>query len=204
MTENIVVIKRFKPFILGYCWCGCGTEFEKIKKRGNFLRRYVHNHHMVGRTKELCPSWKGGRKLDRNYWMLFMPDYRSSNKHGYVYEHVYFYQEYYQCSLLPWGIVHHIIPVSKDYCNNMIWNLMGMTRNEHMRLHMTIDMSDRRCSNPVCKTPNETKIKKDGRPLWLNDKKGGWLCDKCDKKRRYYGKKEIIKIPFKLITTRFI
>jgi hypothetical protein len=138
---------------------------------------------MVGRTKELCPSWKGGRKLDRNYWMLFMPEYRTVDKHGYVYEHVYFYQEYYQCSLLPWAVVHHIIPVSKDYCNNMIWNLMGMTRSQHFRLHETIDMSDWRCSDCGSK---KTRIRKEnGRPNWLKDGKGGHICHNCYSKRRW-------------------
>lgn len=183
MLEQYRVIKRYKSFILGFCHCGCGTEFKKIKKRGNFLRRFVHNHHMVGRTKELCPSWKGGRKLDRNYWMLFMPEYRTVDKHGYVYEHVYFYQEYYQCSLLPWAVVHHIIPVSKDYCNNMIWNLMGMTRSQHFRLHETIDMSDWRCSDCGSK---KTRIRKEnGRPNWLKDGKGGHICHNCYSKRRW-------------------
>lgn len=183
MIEQYRVIKRYKSFRLGYCWCGCGTEFKKIKKRGNFLRKYVHNHHMVGRTKELCPSWRGGRKLDRNYWMLFMPEYRSADKHGYVYEHIYFYQEYYQCSLLPWAIVHHIIPVSEGYCNNMIYNLMGMTRSQHMKFHMMIDFSGRRCSD--CGSDKTRLRKHNGRPNWCGDGEGGYLCNKCYGKKRW-------------------
>jgi hypothetical protein len=85
-------------------------------------------------------SYKFGRyKQSHGYWILSsMYGYTNADKKGTIREHIYFFQEYYQCSLLPWGIIHHIIPVTRDYCNNMPWNLMGMMKGQHFRLHKTI------------------------------------------------------------------
>ncbi len=87
-----------------------------------------------------CHSYRFGRyKHSHGYWILTnMYGYTNADKKGTIREHIYNFQEYYQCSLLPWGVVHHIIPITKDYCNNMIWNLMGMTRSQHMKLHKAI------------------------------------------------------------------
>jgi hypothetical protein len=50
----------------------------------------------------------------------------------------------------------------------------------------------RRCSNPGCKTPNETYIKPNGRPEWLinHDEEGKWYCKKCARKIQYHKKKK--------------
>ncbi len=128
------------------CECNCGTLISVINTKGRFSR-YAYRHNFINislnpgnrdKTGPNSSNWKGGRTRDRNYWFLLLPNYFSSAKNGRIYEHIYFYQEYYQCSLLPWGVVHHIIPCSKDYCNNMPWNLMGMTRSAHQKLHRSI------------------------------------------------------------------
>lgn len=128
------------------CQCNCGTLISVINTKGKFAR-YAYRHNFInillnpgnrGKRGLDSSNWKGGRTRDRNYWYLTMPDYFSSNNSCRVYEHDYFYQEYHQCCLLSWGIVHHIIPVTEDYCNNMPWNLMGMTRSAHQKLHRSI------------------------------------------------------------------
>ena len=98
--------------------------------------RFKHGHNSRFNIGENHPSWKGGRKKHGNYWFLHMPDYFSSYESHYVEEHVYVYQEYNKCCVLPWGIVHHIDPVTEDYCNNMPWNLQGMLRSKHQSMHM--------------------------------------------------------------------
>lgn len=194
MTENIIVVKRFKSFILGFCWCGCGYEFSNIRLRGNILRMYKLNHHTKG--IKITRAIKYSRTKNGKYWMIFIPDYFSANKRGYVREHIYFYQEYNKCCLLSWGVVHHIESVTDDYCNNMIWNLQGMISKQHQNLHHPKkDFSNYLCSNPKCPHPKKTKIKKNGQPLWLNDKKGGWLCNNCYENQRKKNKKKQIK-PF--------
>lgn len=51
--EEIRVIKKFKPFRLGFCACGCGQEIDIRRHSKNMLYRYM-NHH-----------WGKGRKVSR-------------------------------------------------------------------------------------------------------------------------------------------
>lgn len=163
------------------CECGCGEIIFRYNERSK-LMRFKYGHANKGSNNG---QYKGGRKKHENYWMLLMPQYFSSEKSGYVKEHVYFFQEYYQCCLLPWGIVHHIIPVSEDYCNNMIYNLMGMTNKQHTILHSkfreykTKDKSDRKCSDLNCKDPYKRYHDKKGHEQWLGNEIDGWKCIKC-------------------------
>lgn len=177
--------------------CTCGTCNEVIFKRSkyNVERKYIKGHERRGKYLDLSANWKGGRRKDRDgYVLLYMPDYFSSNKSGYVSEHVYFYQEYHQCCVLKWSSIHHIIPISRDYCNNMPWNLMGMTTSQHRRLELTgkkyrsINMDGRRCSDPECLHPERTGKNRIGRPNWHSDGNGNLLCNICYL-RRYRRKK---------------
>lgn len=129
----------------------------------------------------------GSRLKQRNYWLLYMPTYYKANKSGYVYEHVYFYEQYNKCCILPWGNTHHIEPVTPEYCNNMPWNLQCMMARDHTSLHSRgrhKDTSNRRCYR--CKR-NKTRIMKPvGEmrtpcPQWMHmpyDKKN-WYCYNC-------------------------
>ena len=123
MTEENKVVKVFESFILGFCKCGCGTEINI--RSGHDLRRYSVGHNGRGENNYFygknqkgpeCVNWKGGRRKSRNYWLLWLPEYPTTRKDGCILEHVYFFQEYYKCRMLPWGVVHHIDPVRKDYC----------------------------------------------------------------------------------------
>lgn len=163
------------------CECGC-NEIIFLYDNHSTKRRFKFGHSNNG---ERNGNYKGGRKKHGNYWMLLLPDYFGSEKSGYINEHIYFYQEYYQCCILRWGVVHHIIPVSNDYCNNMIWNLMGMTKKQHTTLHnkfkkhIMIDKSDRKCSDPECKNPIKVYYDKKGREQWYGDEINGFRCRKC-------------------------
>ncbi len=164
--------------------CKCGTLIPFLNYANKPARFKQGHNSRAGQTGPDNNNWKGGRRKDSNgYWMLCMPDYPSSQKSGYVPEHVYFYQEYYKVCICKWAEIHHIIPVTKDYCNNMPWNLKAVTKDEHRKITHTIDMSDWFCSDCNSK---ETYIKKNnGRPFWYNDWNGGHRCHTCQCRRRY-------------------
>src|SRR5688500_9840922 len=95
------------------------------------------------------------KKRDKVYWMLYIKGYHNTDDHGRIYEHIYFYEQYHKCCLLPCTDIHHIEPVTETYCNNMPWNLMAIIHSEHTKMNMIDndygkynkkDMDDWRCS----------------------------------------------------------
>jgi hypothetical protein len=152
-TVSVSIRRLFKGYYK-HCECGCGYLIKCIKRNGKFVR-FVSGHNKKGINN---PNWKGGRYLDKlnGYWMLYIPDYFSADERGFMREHVYFYQEYHKVCVLPWAVVHHI---DENKQNNMPWNLQGMTRKQHTKLHNPkLDTSDRFCS----KCENKTSIKNTG------------------------------------------
>ncbi len=183
------------------CECDCGEWISVINKRGE-LARFKSGHNNKG---ERNPRWNNGRKKDGNYWMLLMPDYFSSDKKGYVYEHIYFYEQYHKCCMLPWGEVHHIEPVTKNYCNNMVWNLEGMTHRQHMVIHnmgnqyAKKDMTNRFCL--LCGSKTTYTEKKTGYSHW-REYKDGYLCRRCyaRKKRNMFKPSGLVQYSNVVIT----
>jgi len=169
------------------CKCGVCRQVRFLRDKNNKLRYFINHHHS---KLENHWNWKNGRMIDKDgYVLLLIPDYFSSDEYGRVREHIYNFQEFHKCCMLPWGEVHHIIPVKKGG-SNLPYNIQGMTKRQHRILESKgrkielVDMSNRRCSDPNCPHPDRTYIRKNGRPHWRSDKKGGWLCDYCDLKRR--------------------
>ena len=166
------------------CACGkCNELIPMINKKGK-VARFKNGHNAFLRLGDKNPNWLGGRKKDKNgYWFLLMPDYFSSNSGGYVLEHIYFYQEYYKCCLLPWGVVHHKEPVTKDYCNNMIWNLQGMTNSQHISYHHKGKVGKRKDhSKTICLLCGSNKTKKQSGRNYGYDwfvYGDGYICHKC-------------------------
>lgn len=163
-----------------YCQCGCKYLIPIVKKNGEFTR-FKHGHQNRGQNHG---KWKNGRKKVGNYWYIWVPDEYNMNLGEYIREHVYFYEQYHKCCILPWTDIHHIESVTSDYCNNMPWNLQAMMKSEHTRMNMIgneynkdrfKDMNDNRCS--LCGS-DETYIKKNGRPYWCYiDKR--LVCSYC-------------------------
>lgn len=183
------------------CACGCNIVIT-LRNRKCIERKFINGHKNQKGSNN--PSWKGGRAHHHGYWHLWMPDYYRSSKVGYVPEHVYFYEQYHKLCMLPWGEVHHIIPVKKGG-SNLPYNLMGMMKKDHVRMHNKnnkynynkhIDTSDRRCYS--CRT-DKTYIKKPKKkshtpcPIWhhLPWDKINWYCDKCARRERHNNKIKI-------------
>ena len=183
MTEESILPKGYK-----FCECGCKTVITCLNNWGK-PHNYVNGHQKRGKHHK-----SNGRYLDSGYWALYKPDYFSSDKKGRIHEHVFVYQEHHKCCMLPWGDIHHIDEKPSEENANRIENLQGMMKREHMRLHHPeIDMSDRRCSNPECKTPEKTYINKKGRPRWFpNKNKDGFLCHCCKMKENWAKRKLLL------------
>lgn len=79
---------------------------------------------------------------DGKYFKVYRPDHPQAQGKGYVREHRLVYEEYYNCCLLPWILIHHI---NGDTTDNRIENLEPMTKPNHQILHLTIDKSNRHC-----------------------------------------------------------
>lgn len=169
------------------CQCGyCNDLIPIINSVGN-LARFKSGHNSKDNNH---PNWKGGRTKSKGYWYIKIPNYFSSDTHGYIREHIYIYQEYNHLSMLKWGVVHHL---DFNKTNNSIENLQGMTKWDHMKLHMKgndhslnkhKDVSDRRCHS--CRSnktyiANPSGLHKTNRQRWyhLSNDKINWYCYKC-------------------------
>ena len=75
------------------------------------------------------------------YRSLYYPDYPSSNKNGYVMEHVYIMEQHIGRQLRDNECVHHI---NFNRADNRIENLKLMTKSEHMSYHNTLRHSKKR------------------------------------------------------------
>ena len=180
MTVGVNVLKVYESFILGYCKCGCNQPLDKISS-GDYLRKQKRGHNLTGSNNK---RYNNGIRYRQNYRYIYMPDYFSAQKDGYVPEHIYNYQEYYKVCILSGYEIHHIEPVRKGYCNNMVWNLLLLSKADHRKLDRTKDSDGWRCS----KCGLGTYIKPNGRPMWYYDKDGNLLCNKCDKESKYVKK----------------
>lgn len=178
-------LRRLFKHLYKRCACGkCNYLIPVLKNNGQFAK-YKHGHAPNGENHY---EWKGGRVKYGDYWFLYMPNYYHAWKKGYVAEHIYVFQEYNKCCLLSWGVVHHIDPVTPDYCNNMPWNLQGMMKSQHSKMHNIKDMVDRFCSMSDCKYRSKYNRH------WHKDGKGRYLCHNCYYKVKYYNEKNKLKL----------
>jgi hypothetical protein len=63
--------------------------------------------------------------------MVLKPDHQFSDKRGYVLEHRFVWEEYYNACLLPWTVIHHKNGIRDD---NRIENLQALFNGEHSSL----------------------------------------------------------------------
>lgn len=137
------------------CACGCGN---KLLRWDNECRehKYINRHYWRGKkrpqeTREKLrkymtgrprPStrgsnhynYKGGTMINsKGYRLIRKPDHFAKVLcNGYVFEHKYNYEVYYNCCLLPWIDLHHI---NEERLDNRVENLKPLTKREHNLLH---------------------------------------------------------------------
>lgn len=130
------ILKQSKRFVLGICNCGCKQSIP-IRNRRKELARYMKSHNVVEFVKHGSehPSWKHGRPYNKNgYRLVWKPEHPKASR-NYVYEHILVFEEYYNCCILPWIIIHHKNEVKDD---NRIENLQPLTDSEHKRYHVLL------------------------------------------------------------------
>jgi hypothetical protein len=118
-----------------YCGCGCGFTRSKYDNKG-IKRNFIDHHHTKNKhynNGKKHWNWKGGKIIDScGYILIYKPNHPKSNNNGYIKEHRYVYEQYYNCCLLDWIHIHHI---DENKQNNNINNLLPMTINDHSRIH---------------------------------------------------------------------
>lgn len=181
-NKNICKNCNGKNYLI-QCSCGYCSEIRFLIDKKGRLRKYI-NHHSGRGINAL--NFKG-RIKHHDYWYLYIPEYfHHTLQNRYISEHVYFYEQYHKCCMLPWGEVHHIEPVTDDYYNNMPWNLQGMTTGQHISHHhknkikIRKDMSNRFCLQCGSK---QTRMTRNQWQQWYKHK-DGFICFKC-KAREY-------------------
>lgn len=191
--QNSRTIKKFKPFILGFCKCGCGKKFPNLKNSNGYLKYYIqcHNRNTPKQGKD-HPNWKGGRPINgHGYTMLRI------GKRKYKEEHREVLSKYLGRELKSNEHVHHKNRIKTD---NRIENLQIVTRSEHRIIHnignqyglgkhsrigIHVDMSDRVChhcgSNTTAIRKPDGKRNKTATYRWyhLPNDKTKWCCQKC-------------------------
>lgn len=134
-------------------------------------------------------------KLKSGYIGTYDPErYKRTRRHG-VYEHVYVYEQYNKCCILPWGQIHHINGKRDD---NRPENLRGMMESDHMKLHLIgnkrakKDMIGRKCE--LC-GETTTYVKRNGCHQWFKNPFGkGFINRRCHDELRKAKRREQYKL----------
>ncbi|MDR4491344.1 MAG: HNH endonuclease [Candidatus Nitrosocosmicus sp.] len=172
--RNVKVLKKFEPFILGFCKCGCGTEISVRSQTHRTLQQYVQYHHSKGANNW---KWKG-RMLDKDgYTLIKRPFHPYTDTRGYVRHHRLVIEQYLTIKfgipiyLLPYFVVHH---KDNNKQNNVLSNLEILTKRQHDSLPR-LDMTNRKCI--LCN--KGTYIDKEGQPRWYRYE-DGHICSVCN------------------------
>lgn len=95
---------------------------------------------MEERVGEKALHWKGGRKNNNGYIMVYAPDHPHCDSQGYVRQHRLVVEDHLNRLLEKDEIVHHLNHKRND---NRIENLRIMTKQDHDKYHLASGVSTR-------------------------------------------------------------
>lgn len=171
MTVDSIIIKQFKPFIMGKCRCGCNEDIPI--RSGDYLQKYKRYHGIKGKNSNL---WKRGLSRDKDgYLLIILPKHHFADSQGRIRLHRLVYEIAYNCILLPWIEIHHR---DGNLDNNSISNLIPLSKREHGIISSTRNMDDRVCL--LCGITQKERTGANKR-RWYNYKDGK-ICRKCYKR----------------------
>lgn len=119
--------------------CGRKFLFKPCRiKTARFCSRRCANKKIsktnVGRTGDKSYHWKGGRKQQEGYTLLYYPDHPFANSKGYIPEHRLVMEGHLGRPLLSTEAVHHINGIRND---NRVENLALFTNTGyHLQHHL--------------------------------------------------------------------
>ncbi len=192
MTEETRVIKRFKPFILGFCICGCGNEI-KIRTTKGLLKRFEIFH---GTPKGINHyNYKKGWWVSRRgYIVIRKKGHPNADKNGNIFAHRWIMSEWLERPLTKDEDVHHI---DGNKQNNLIFNLQLIDHTYHSYIERKKNMSERFCLLCGSKTTFKKKSKSKKLnlskvPCWNRHPitKEKWICTNCYRKLKRQMKKK--------------
>lgn len=107
--------------------CKCGVILSTRTTKTNLCRKCF----LKTATAEKAGHWKGGRKNNNGYVMIFSPQHPFSDQQGYVREHRLVIEKKLKRFLEKNEVVHHKNGVRND---NRITNLEILSKKQHDKL----------------------------------------------------------------------
>lgn len=123
-------VDKTNPRLRRFLWqCDCGDQKEinliqvtrgNSKSCGCELHKYMTNQPQF----EDSPNWKGGRRVEYGYSLVYQPQHPNAKPNGYVREHRYVMSQHLGRPLERDENVHHINGNKLDnrLCNLELWN----------------------------------------------------------------------------------
>lgn len=117
-----------------FCSNKCGAQYNAVNTPLNIRKEKASHLHKNGSNH---PSWRGGRKVDKNgyiyVWVGY--DYPNATADGYLFEHRYVLEKQLKRHLKPNEVIHH---KDGNKQNNRIDNLeLCDSHAEHIAQHMS-------------------------------------------------------------------
>ena len=106
ISEEVKVIKRYKPFVLGFCLCKCGQEINIRSKLGH-LKRF-ERHHGSGKDEYCCKYYRGYSIDSNGYIVLIRRGHPNSDVNGNIRAHRWIMSEWLERPLEKHEDVHHV------------------------------------------------------------------------------------------------
>lgn len=140
MTEETKISEGFKR-----CECGCGQEVKGYNHETHQPTRFKKGHYLRLHSNSLHHNWKGGTRITlAGYRVVLQRGHPRANRDGYVFEHILVKEKEIGRHIAKNEDVHHI---NGNKLDNRPENLELMTKSQHAITTLTIDMSNRRCSD---------------------------------------------------------